>query len=117
MRPGTPRSRGRGTPGPPRDRGARGLSWPLYDRPSPDLAAGPRDHAPLLYRPAVPITIRPVTADELLPWFQQLATTFFIWPMEPEGSTKTPWATKDLDRRIAAFDGDRIVGTYRTFAT
>jgi len=65
----------------------------------------------------VPITIRPVTADELLPWFQQLATTFFIWPIEPEGSTKMPWATKDLDRRIAAFDGERIVGTYRTFAT
>lgn len=65
----------------------------------------------------MPITIRPVTADELLPWFQQLATTFFIWPMEPEASTKTPWASKDLDRRIGAFDGDRIVATYRTFAT
>src|SRR5437868_4132305 len=77
------------------------------------------DHAPhaLLYRPAVPIAIRPVTADELVPWFQQLATTFFIWPIEPEGAAKMPWATKDLDRRIAAFDAQRIVGTYRTFAT
>jgi len=71
----------------------------------------------LLYRPAVPITIRAVTADELLPWFQQLSTTFFIWNMDPDGATKTPWAQKDLDRRLAAFDGDRIVGTYRTFAT
>jgi predicted acetyltransferase len=65
----------------------------------------------------MPITIRPVTADELLPWFQQLASTFFIWPSDPDGSTRTPWAETDLDRRIAAFDGDRIVGTYRTFGT
>ena len=65
----------------------------------------------------MPITIRPVTVDELLPWFQQLGSTFFIWPVDPDASIKAPWVTKDLDRRIAAFDGDRIVGTYRTFAT
>jgi len=65
----------------------------------------------------VPIVIRPITADELVPWFQQLGTTFFIWPIDPEGAAKTPWAEKELDRRLAAFEGDRIVGTYRTFAT
>ena len=71
----------------------------------------------LLYRPAVPITIRPVTVEELLRWQQQLAATFFIWPVDPEASVKTPWATLNLDRRIGAVDGDAIVATYRTFAT
>jgi len=106
------------------------LTFPSVEWPGPRWAArrestqrvvpcpgGTSRARALLYRPAVPITIRPVTADELLPWFQQLATTFFIWPIEPEGSTKMPWATKDLDRRIGAFDGERIVATYRTFAT
>ncbi|HEX8025081.1 MAG TPA: GNAT family N-acetyltransferase [Candidatus Limnocylindrales bacterium] len=65
----------------------------------------------------MPITIRPVTADELLPWLQQLSSTFFIWGLDPEASMKMPWITQDLDRRIGAFDGDRMVGTYRTFGT
>jgi predicted acetyltransferase len=65
----------------------------------------------------VPITIRSVTVDELLRWYQQLGATFFIWNLDPEAAMKTPWATKDLDRRIGAFEGDELVGTYRTFAT
>jgi predicted acetyltransferase len=72
----------------------------------------------LLYLPRVPITIRPVTPNEVLAWFQSLNATFFIWDLDPEQATTRPWVQQqDPDRRIAAFDGDRIVGTYRTFAS
>ncbi|HLX36023.1 MAG TPA: GNAT family N-acetyltransferase [Candidatus Limnocylindrales bacterium] len=65
----------------------------------------------------MPFTIRPVTSDELLAWYESLASTFFIWGYDPEASASRPSALEHLDRRIGAFDGDRIVGTYRTFGT
>jgi predicted acetyltransferase len=63
----------------------------------------------------VPLTIRPVTADELRTWLAALGTTFFVWPSDPDASAKLPWLRNHLDRRWGVFDGDRMVGTYRTF--
>jgi predicted acetyltransferase len=65
----------------------------------------------------VSVTIRPVTPDEVLAWYQSLGATFFVWPLDPEASSTRPWVKLDLDRRLGAFDGDRIVGTYRTFGS
>ena len=70
------------------------------------------------YRPAVPIDVRPVTEPELAAWFDAASMVFFMWPWgesEPTAAFRRPHM--DLDRTMAALDGDTIVGTFRTFPT
>lgn len=48
---------------------------------------------------------------------EAIGSTFFMFPSDPAGALQLPWIGQHLERRLAAFDGDRIVGTYRTFPT
>ena len=65
----------------------------------------------------MPQTIRPITADELVPWFEAFGTSFYIWSNDPQTLADFRRPTIDYDRTIGAFEGDAIVGTFRTFAT
>jgi predicted acetyltransferase len=69
------------------------------------------------YRRAMPQTIRPITADELATWFEAFGTSFYIWPTDPQAAAELRRPTVDYDRTIGAFEGDAIVGTFRTFST
>jgi predicted acetyltransferase len=62
-------------------------------------------------------TIRPIRPDELTGWFEAFSTAFYIWSSDPEALADYRRPTLDLERAIAAFDGDTIVGTFRTFPT
>lgn len=65
----------------------------------------------------MPQTIRPITADELVAWFEAFATAFYVWPSDPQAFADFRRPTIDLERTIGAFDGDAIVGTFRSFPT
>jgi predicted acetyltransferase len=65
----------------------------------------------------VPITVRPIVAEELVAWFAAAGAGFFVWPQDPEASAEARGKYMDLDRTIAAFDGPTIAGTFRTFPT
>jgi predicted acetyltransferase len=65
----------------------------------------------------MPTTLRPITPDELEAWFESFASAFYIWSSDPAGQAESRRSTIDYDRTIAAFDGDAIVGTFRTFTT
>ena len=65
----------------------------------------------------MPPTIRPIRADELEAWFAAFGTAFYVWPSDPAASAEFRRPTLDLDRTIGAFEGDTIVGTFRTFPT
>lgn len=65
----------------------------------------------------MPSTIRPVTAEELPAWFEAFGTAFYIWATDPHAAAAFRGPKMDLERCLAAFDGDRIVGTYRSFPT
>jgi hypothetical protein len=66
----------------------------------------------------MPIDVRPITDAELPAWFEAASTVFFMWPWaEAQATADFRRPFMDLDRTRAAFDGDTIVGTYRTFAT
>jgi predicted acetyltransferase len=69
------------------------------------------------YRAAVPITVRPIDPDELVPWYAAANAGFFIWPGDPEATAEARGKYIEFDRTIGAFDGDTIAGTFRTFAT
>jgi predicted acetyltransferase len=71
----------------------------------------------IAYRPAVPPTIRPIREDELPAWFEAFGTAFYIWASDPHAAAESRRAHMDLDRALGAFEGDAIVGTYRSFAT
>jgi predicted acetyltransferase len=61
-------------------------------------------------------TIRHVTSDEL-PRFVDALTTAFLDRFDVENAAadiRTIWS---LDRMLAAFDGDDVVGTFRSFVT
>ena len=62
-------------------------------------------------------TIRPIKADELATWFEAFGTAFYIWPTDPQAAAEFRRPTIDYDRTIGAFEGDAIVGTFRTFPT
>ena len=70
------------------------------------------------YRPRMPLTIRQLRDDELPSWFEAFGSAFYIWlnydPASLAAARRDAW---DLDRVIGAFDGDRVVGTFRTFGT
>lgn len=65
----------------------------------------------------MPTTIRPIRPDELETWFASFSTAFYIWASDPAGQAEARRATMDLDRTIGAFDGDTMVGTFRSFPT
>ena len=66
----------------------------------------------------MPIHVRPVGDAELPAWFDASRTVFFMWSWgdgEEAAAFRRPYM--DLDRTIGAFEGDAIVGTFRSFAT
>jgi predicted acetyltransferase len=66
----------------------------------------------------MPPTVRSITADELIGWNEAFSTAFYIWASDPAARAEVQLANKlDIDRCLAAFDGDTMVGTYRSFAT
>ncbi len=70
------------------------------------------------YRRIVPPTIRPIAEAELPAWFDASGTVFFMWSWgDGESAAAFRRPQMDLGRTIAAFDGDTIVGTFRSFAT
>ena len=69
------------------------------------------------YRRVMPPTIRPIKADELAAWFEAFGTAFYVWPTDPQAFAEFRRPTIDYDRTIGAFEGDAIVGTFRTFPT
>lgn len=60
--------------------------------------------------------VRPITTEELVPFMETLTTVFLQRPDVPKiaDEVKPLW---DLERTWAAFDGDRMCGTFRTWAT
>jgi predicted acetyltransferase len=67
--------------------------------------------------PAVPITVRAIDQDEIVAWYAAVGAGFFIWPTDPEAAAEARGKYLELDRTTGAFDGDTIVGTFRTFGT
>lgn len=65
----------------------------------------------------MPPTLRPIRPEELEAWFASFASAFYIWAADPAALAEARRATIDFDRAIAVFDGDTIVGTFRTFPT
>jgi predicted acetyltransferase len=65
----------------------------------------------------VPPIIRAIRADELADWFEAFRTAFYIWPSDPAALAAARRDTMDLDRVIGAFEGDAIVGTFRSFGS
>ena len=66
----------------------------------------------------MPIDVRPVREAELPAWFEAASSVFFMWPWgEPQATADFRKAHMDLERTRAAFDGEQIVGTFRTFPT
>lgn len=62
--------------------------------------------------------IRAVREDELEAWFQAFTTAFYIWHnADPRVMAEARRPTFDLDRVFGAFEGDTVVGTFRTFAS
>lgn len=68
------------------------------------------------YRPRVSIDVRPIGDDELPAWFDALSSGFLDRPDIPKivEEVRPHW---DLNRCWAAFTGDRICGTFRSWAT
>ena len=65
----------------------------------------------------MPQTIRPITADELVTWFEAFGTAFYVWPSDPQAFADFRRPTIDYERTIGAFEGGAIFGTFRTFPT
>lgn len=62
------------------------------------------------------IAIRPVTEDEIPDWSRALRTGFLRPPEVTEAEIADRAAHFALDRTLGAFDGDRCVATFRSFA-
>ena len=61
-------------------------------------------------------TIRLVTADDLPDFFRSLNASLFL-RLDPDKTAAEVSTNWELDRVWAAFDRDRLVGTFRTFGT
>ncbi|MDQ3710394.1 MAG: GNAT family N-acetyltransferase, partial [Actinomycetota bacterium] len=60
------------------------------------------------------LTMRPITAEEFISWGRATETTFFE---EPSDEALERWREiTELDRTLAVFDGDDIVGTAGTLS-
>ncbi len=63
----------------------------------------------------MPDTIRTIRPDELPAWFQASSSAFYIWQSDPNALAEARRDVIDLDRVVGAYDGETIVGTFRTF--
>ena len=63
------------------------------------------------------LSIREIRDDELERFVEAASSAFFMWPWDPAAAAAYRRATTGPARSLAAFEGDRIVGTYRSFAT
>lgn len=68
------------------------------------------------YCPPMSMTVRPITDDELVPWLDAVSVGFLDRPDQQAIATEVRlhW---DLNRVWGAFDGTRVSGTFRTWAT
>jgi Acetyltransferase (GNAT) domain len=62
-----------------------------------------------------PVTVRPITPDEQPAWFEAFSGAFYVWAHDPRALAAARRDHFDPARMIGAFEGDRIVGTFRTF--
>jgi predicted acetyltransferase len=67
------------------------------------------------YRARMPATVRPIRPEEQPAWFAAFGSSFYIWPFDANALAAARRDHFDQARMIAAFEGDRIVGTFRTF--
>lgn len=65
----------------------------------------------------MPYPFRSIREDELAAWFEAFGTAFYIWQYDTHALAAARRDTFELERTMAAFDGDTIVGTFRTFGT
>lgn len=65
----------------------------------------------------MPETIRPIREDELATWFETFSFAFHFWTNDPQVMAATRGQYIDRERAYGAFDGDVMVGTYRSFAS
>ena len=63
----------------------------------------------------MPQTIRPIRPEELPAWFEAFGSAFYIWPFDPDVLAGQRRDVFDPERMVGAFDGEAIVGTFRTF--
>ncbi|MGW0117765.1 GNAT family N-acetyltransferase [Streptomyces sp. NPDC003327] len=61
------------------------------------------------------LDVRAVTESEVPDWQRSLVTGFLKPPVLPDGLVEDRLPHMDLARTLGAFDGDRIVGTLRSF--
>ena len=65
----------------------------------------------------MPVTIRTVRPDELPAWFEAFGSAFYFWLFDPNALAAARRDAFDVERMVGAYDGDTIVGTFRTFAS
>ncbi|HEY0869575.1 MAG TPA: GNAT family N-acetyltransferase, partial [Acidothermaceae bacterium] len=65
---------------------------------------------------AVSFPVRTIEAAELRDWFDALSSAYFL-TADPQAIADFRRPQLELDRAWAAYDGDRIIATLRTFAT
>lgn len=72
---------------------------------------------PVTDRSQADVDVRDVRPDELEAWYESASSAFFMWPWDAPASAAFRLSTTGFDRMIAAFEGETIVGTYRSFPT
>jgi len=65
----------------------------------------------------MPLTIRTVRPDELPAWFEAFGSAFYFWLFDPNALAAARRDAFEIERMVGAYDGDTIVGTFRTFAS
>ncbi|HEX2625448.1 MAG TPA: GNAT family N-acetyltransferase [Candidatus Limnocylindrales bacterium] len=65
----------------------------------------------------MPETIRTIREDEIATWFETFSYAFHFWQNDPQQMAELRGRYIDLERAFGAFDGDVMVGTYRSFAS
>ncbi|HUG30203.1 MAG TPA: GNAT family N-acetyltransferase [Candidatus Limnocylindria bacterium] len=65
----------------------------------------------------MPLTVRPITPEELPAWFEAFGTALYIWPNDPHAMAAHRRDSMELDRALGAFEDGQMVGTYRSFAS
>src|SRR5689334_5297565 len=73
------------------------------------------DRSPIVGR--MPEVIRTLRKDELPQWFEAFATAFYMWNNDPQAMAAARGPYVDLERAFGAFNGEAMVGTYRSFAS
>lgn len=70
---------------------------------------------PTTDRASSTLIVRPITLDEQPSWFEAFSGAFYIWAHDPRALAAARRDHFDPARMIGAFEGERIVGTFRTF--